>query len=126
MKRGELARAFVGESDVFLQAKGALAAGAVFEIWPGSIPAGRLHRTYVRRLHRAQALNRPSLGFEEAVASLASSGSQELLIGYIDDRERGGHYYQLFLTSDLARVVGCIGVQAISRDDADPDMDLME
>lgn len=111
LDRSELVQAFTVDSEVTLQAKRALVAGATFEIWPGRIPAERLHRTYARRLRRAQGINRPSLGFEEAVENLAANASQDLLIGYIDDRERGGYYYQLFLTPDLTRVVGCIGVK---------------
>lgn len=111
MDRDQLMQAFREETSASSQAKNALAAGADFEVWPGKIPATRLHHTYARRLRISQELNRPSMGFEEAVASLAASGDRELLIGYIDDRKREGYYYQLFLSSDLTRVIGCIGVK---------------
>ncbi|MFE5522522.1 hypothetical protein ACFQ9Q_33105 [Streptomyces virginiae] len=112
MNRDELMQALAVTSAVNVQARAALAAGAAFEIWPRRIPAVRLHHTYSRRLRRLQDLNRPPLGGEEAVANLAASGSEDLLIGYIDDREEGGCFFQLFLSPDLTRVVGCIGLQA--------------
>ncbi|MGW0837334.1 hypothetical protein [Streptomyces prunicolor] len=114
MGRDELVQAFHGESDAESQARSALAAGAEFEIWPSRIPASRLHRTYARRFRISQGLDRPTLGFAETVEILAVSGDRELLIGYIDDRERGGFYYQLFLIPDPVTVVGCIGLKNLS------------
>lgn len=74
VERDELRQAFAVESTVNSQAKSALTAGAPFEILPGRMPAARLHHTYARRLRRLQKLERPSLGFEEAVASLEKIG----------------------------------------------------
>ncbi|WP_327301712.1 hypothetical protein [Streptomyces goshikiensis] len=122
MERDELRQAFTVESTVNSQAKSALAAGAPFEIWPGRMPAARLHHTYARRLRRLQKLERPSLGFEEAVASLAKIGNQELLVGFIDDRKRGGYRFIVFLSADLARVIACIGLIVPSQDVFDADV----
>ncbi|MGW0787179.1 hypothetical protein ACWD04_02745 [Streptomyces sp. NPDC002911] len=122
MERDELRQAFAVESTVNSQAKGALAAGAAFEIWPARMPAARLHHTYARRLRRLQKLERPSLGFEEAVASLAEIGDQELLVGSIDDRKRGGYRFLVFLGTDPVQVIACIGLIVPSRDVSDPDV----
>lgn len=122
VERDELRKAFTVESTVNSQAKSALAAGAPFEIWPTRMPAARLHHTYARRLRRLQKLDRPSLGFEEAVDSLAECGSQDLLVGSIDDRKRGGYCFLVFLSPDLTRVIACIGLIVASRDAFDPDV----
>lgn len=122
MERDELRKAFAVESTVNLQAKNALAAGAPFEIWPGRMPAARLHHTYARRLRRLQKLERPSLGFEEAVISLANIGNQELLVGFIDDRKRGGYRFIVFLSEDLMRVIACIGLVVPLQDSFDADV----
>ncbi|WP_329416828.1 PD-(D/E)XK nuclease family protein [Streptomyces sp. NBC_00704] len=122
MERGELIKAFAVESTVNSQAKSALAAGASFEIWPGRMPAARLHHTYARRLRRLQKLERPSLGFEEAVANLEEIGNQELLVGFIDDRERGEYRFIVFLSADLTRVIACIGLIVPLPEVLDPDV----
>ncbi|MEV6400798.1 hypothetical protein AB0M39_39500 [Streptomyces sp. NPDC051907] len=122
MERDELRQAFAVESTVNSQAESALAAGAPFEIWPGRMPAARLHHTYARRLRRLQKLERPSLGFEEAVASLAKIGNQELLVGFIDDRKRGGYRFIVFLSADLTQVIACIGLVVPSQDVFDADV----
>ncbi|MFB7086643.1 hypothetical protein [Streptomyces sp. NPDC056296] len=122
MERDDLRRAFTVQSTVHSQAESALAAGAPFEIWPGRMAAARLHHTYAQRLRRLQKLERPSLGFEEAVDNLARTGDQELIVGFIDDRKRGGYRFIVFLDADLSRVVACIGLIVPLQNPSDVDV----
>ena len=47
----------------------------------------------------------------EAVEALRAYEGTEVAIGYVGDRPRGGFYFQIFLTPDLARLVACLGVE---------------
>jgi hypothetical protein len=49
-------------------------------------------------------------------------GNQELLVGFIGDRKRGGYRFIVFLSADLSRVIACIGLIVPLQDVFDADV----
>lgn len=100
-----------GSGNIFLLSRSALNAGAAFKVGDHAVPAEHLVSIYSRRERHAHRAGQPSIGFTQAVASLREYGKGEVVIGSIDDRPRGGYYFQLFLSQDLSRIVACLGVK---------------
>ncbi|MEU4357396.1 hypothetical protein [Streptomyces virginiae] len=109
--REELLAAFDSDSEASIEVRSALIAGADFAVWPGLVPSVRLLHICGRRMRRLQKLGKPSLGFPESLANLSEIGERDLLVGYVDDRNRGGYYFQLHLDPCPLKVIGCIGLK---------------
>jgi hypothetical protein len=118
---GELLAAFDFTSEATVRAKDALISGAQFQVWLEPVPAARLLGICRLRMRTLQRRGKPALGAAECLASLAEAGEQGFLVGYVDDRERRGYYYQLYLDPDPLRVIGCIGVNISPGDDTTDD-----
>lgn len=114
----ELLAAWEYGSEVGIQAKNALLSGARFEVWLDPVPAPILRGTLRRRVAATQRRGRPVVGATECLASLAETGERGLLVGYVDDRERAGYYFQLYLDPHPLKVIGCVGVGISPGDDA--------
>ncbi|MGW1779971.1 hypothetical protein ACWCQQ_12610 [Streptomyces sp. NPDC002143] len=113
----ELLAAFESDSEAGLQAKNALLSGARFEIWLKPLPASLLQGNLSRRVRSLHRRGKPVVGVEECLASLAEKGEQGLLVAYVDDRERGGYLYPLYLDPHPLKVVACMGFGSTSEGD---------
>jgi hypothetical protein len=105
----ELLAAFESDSDASIQAKNALLSGAPFEIWLEPQPASRLRGILRGRVRSLQRRGKPVVGVTECLESLAEKGEQGLLVAYVDDRERAGYLFPLYLDPQPLKVVGCMG-----------------
>lgn len=112
MERSHLAQLLAGADEVRLLSRAALAAGVDYKIWPESVATQRLVSIYERRERGIRRSGQPSLGFTVALDALRSYGGAELAIGFVDDRRRGGYYFQLFLEPELSSIVACFGVKS--------------
>jgi hypothetical protein len=79
-------------------------------VWSDNVPAQRVASIYSRRRRATLRAGQESVGFDEAVSDLQGYEGELLKVGFIDDRPRGGFYFQLFLDSDLSRIFACLGV----------------
>ncbi|MFE1906551.1 hypothetical protein ACFW96_23195 [Streptomyces gardneri] len=113
----ELLAAWESGSEVSVQARNALLSGAHFKVWPDPVPAPRLRGILRRRVTATQRRGRPVVGATECLASLAEMGEQGLLMGYVDERERAGHWFQLYLDPHPLKVIGCVKVGMSPGDD---------
>lgn len=111
MERSRLAQLLAGADEVRLLARAALEAGAEYRVWPGGAELQSLVTIYGRRERLTRRLSQPTLGFTEALDSLHAYDGAELAIGFIDDRPRGGYYFQLFLDLECSAVIACLGVK---------------
>lgn len=114
---GELLAAFKSDSEAGTLAQNALRAGAHFDVLLEPIPASRLRGICRGRLGTLQRRGKPTVGATECLASLAEMGERGLLSAYVDDRERAGYYFQLYLDPHPLKVVGCMGVNISPEDD---------
>lgn len=112
MERSQLAQLLAGAGQVRLLSRAALGEGVDYKVWPEGVATQRLVSIYERRERGTRRSGQPSLGFAEALDSLRSYEDTELAIGFIDDRRRGGYYFQLFLNLELSSVVACFGVKS--------------
>jgi len=112
MERSHLARLLAGADEVRLLSRTALGEGADYKVWPEGIATQHLVSIYERRERGTRRSGQASLGFPEALDSLRAYEGTELSIGFIDDRRRGGYYFQLFLNLELSSVVACFGVKS--------------
>ncbi|KUN33679.1 hypothetical protein AQJ30_32745 [Streptomyces longwoodensis] len=71
----------------------------------------RLVGIYGRRERIAQRSGQPSIGFDRALEELRTFSGPELALGFIDDRGRGGFYFQLFFDPATMSVVTCFGIK---------------
>ncbi|WP_215455626.1 hypothetical protein [Streptomyces sp. ATCC 21386] len=110
--------AFVSDSPAGVQAKNALLSGARYEIWLEPLPASMLRGILRRRLRSLQRRGKPVVGVAECLASLAEKGEQGLLVAYVDDRERAGYLFPLYLEPNPLKVVACMGFGTSSEGDA--------
>ncbi|MEU0058482.1 hypothetical protein, partial [Streptomyces sp. NPDC006334] len=113
----ELLAAFESDSEAGIQAKNALLSGARFEIWLEPRPAPMLRGILRRRVRSLERRGKPTVGVTECLASLVQKGEQDLLVAYVDDRERGGYLFPLYLDPHPLRVVACMGFGTTSEGD---------
>lgn len=111
----ELIAAFDSDSPVGIQAKNALISGSPFKIWLKPLPASRLRGILRGRVEGLQRRGKSTFGVSECLASLAEKGEQGLLVAYVDDRERGGYLFPVYLDPQPLKVVGCIGFSSSSE-----------
>ncbi|MGW7433878.1 hypothetical protein ACWGIN_30590 [Streptomyces sp. NPDC054861] len=116
----ELLAAWEPGSEVSAQAKDALLSGAPFQVWTDPVPAPRIRGILRRRVNSTQRRGRSVVGATECLASLAETGERGLLVGYVDDRERAGYWFQLYLDPHPLKVIGCVGVGISPGDDPVP------
>jgi hypothetical protein len=109
--------AFESDSEAGIQAKNALLSGASFEIWLNPLPASLLRGILRRRVRSLQRRRKPVVGVAECLASLAEKGEQGLLVAYVDDRERAGYLFPLYLDPHPLKVVACMGFGTSSEGD---------
>lgn len=107
----ELASRASGESDTWTLCHAALRAGALFEIYEGATDRTRLLSIYRRRWRNAERAGQPSTGFLQALTDMENFNGEALILGYVDNRDRGGYYFQLFLSPDSNCLVACLGVK---------------
>ncbi|MBT2481674.1 hypothetical protein [Streptomyces sp. ISL-94] len=112
MERSRLAQLLAGADEVRLLSRAALGTGVDYKVWPEAVETRRLVSIYERRERGTRRSGQPSLGFAEALDALRAYGGAELAIGFIDDRRRGGYYFQLFLDPEFGSVVACFGVKS--------------
>ena len=112
VSRDDLLAAFELESEAGVAAQNALVSGAHFDLWLDPVPAVRLLGICSARRRNLKRRGKLTVGFTECIATLREMGECGLLVAYVNDRERGGYYFQLFLEADPLKVIGCIGVSA--------------
>ncbi len=112
VERSHLAHILAGADGVRLLSRAALGAGVDYKVWPEGVATQRLISIYERRERGTRRSGQPSFGFAEALDALRAYDGAELAIGFIDDRRRGGYYFQLFLDPELGSVVACFGVKS--------------
>ncbi|MBD0741686.1 hypothetical protein [Streptomyces sp. CBMA152] len=121
VSRDELLAAFELDTEAGVAARNGLISGAHFDLWLDPVPAVRLLGICSVRQRNLQRRGKRTMGFAETIASLRELDEQGLLVAYVNDRERGGYYFQLFLDPDSLKVIGCIGVSTASGDDVTGD-----
>ncbi|WP_139140788.1 hypothetical protein [Streptomyces abyssalis] len=94
----------------------ALASGSPFTVWEETTDTNRVASIYARREKHNRRIQQPSIGFTQAMHALKEFDEEELRIGYVDDRERGGFYFQLFLDAEAIKVIACLGVRPSARE----------
>jgi hypothetical protein len=104
----------LGSAEIPVSAVGALAAGAGCEI-EGPVGMARMRSQFARRERNSRNAGQTSIGFAESVRALEAYDEPSCVIAYIDDRPRGGYFFQLFLTPDLSGVITCFGVKPVHR-----------
>ncbi|MDI5964906.1 hypothetical protein [Streptantibioticus silvisoli] len=104
-----LIAAFDSDSEAGSRAKDAVISGAPFEIWLDPLLGSRLRGILRGRGKSLQRRGKPIIGVAECLASLAEKGERGLLVAYVDDRERAGYLFPLYLDPQPLKVVGCIG-----------------
>ena len=112
LDREILLRLLVETGDAYSACRSALESGVRFEVWENEVPIAALARIYTQRARRMREKSQPNLGASEALAALRSCDMAAVSIGFVDDRPNGGYYFQLFLKTDLSKVVACVGVKA--------------
>ncbi|MCX4589117.1 hypothetical protein OG819_04950 [Streptomyces sp. NBC_01549] len=117
VSRDELLAAFELDTEAGVAARNALISGAHFDLWLDPVPAVEILGICSARKRNLQRRGKQTLGFTETLAILRQMGEQGLLVAYVNDRDRGGYYFQLFLDPDSLKVIGCIGVNTFSGDD---------
>ncbi|MEU6520482.1 hypothetical protein [Streptomyces sp. NPDC046978] len=113
----EMIAAFDSESEASMQAKNALISGAPFEIYLRPQPASMLCGILRGRVRALQRRGKSTVGVAECLASLDEKHEQGLLVAYVDDRERTGYLYPLYLDPQPLEVVGCMGFRYSSEVD---------
>jgi hypothetical protein len=116
VSKDELLAAFELDSEAGVAARDALISGAHFDLWLQPAPAEKILGITLTRRRNLQRRGRPTVGFTETLEALAEMGERGLLVAFVNDRERGGYFFQLFLDPDPLRVIGCIGVSALPAD----------
>ncbi|MER7749524.1 hypothetical protein ABT013_30140 [Streptomyces bacillaris] len=114
---GELLAAFESDSEASIQVKNALLHGARFETWLKPLPASILRGILRRRVRSLQRRGKSVVGATECLASLAEQGEQGLLVAYVDDRERTGYLFPLYLDPHPLKVVAYMGFGPSSEGD---------
>lgn len=104
----------LGEGGVPALARGALQAGADYEVAGAPSRVDVLTSIFARRERTTRRAGQGSIGFADGVRELREHEGEELVLAHIDDRPRGGYYLQVFLTPDLSRIVACFGVERTS------------
>ncbi|WP_143120573.1 hypothetical protein [Actinacidiphila alni] len=112
----ELAASFETDTGVAARAKNAVISGAHFDLWLEPIPAARLLGICRARMAILERRGKPTFGVAECLETLSEMGEQDLLVAYVDDRQRGGRYFRLYLEPDPLKVVACIGVGIAPED----------
>ncbi|WP_159031066.1 hypothetical protein [Streptomyces acidiscabies] len=112
----ELLDAFRFDSEVSGRVKNALLSGAHFDIWFTPVPAVRLLGICRARVRTLRWRGKPTVGVAECLEGLAEMGEKGLLVAYVDDRERAGYYFQLYLDPNPLKVIGCFGVNISPED----------
>lgn len=112
VERSRLIQLLAGEGEVRLLSRSALSFGAPYEVWPEAVSTQRLLAVYERRQRGTRRSGQSSIGFGDALDALRAYGGADLSIGFIDDRNRGGYYFQLFMDTELNTVVACLGVES--------------
>jgi hypothetical protein len=104
-------------------AREALTTGAPTDFWEGTQPTSSTRSLYGRREHTSRRAGQGSVGFEAAVRALCAYRGAVLARAQIDDRSRGGYFFEVFLRPDFGRVVACFGVargRSVPASDAPP------
>ncbi|MGK3205142.1 hypothetical protein [Amycolatopsis sp. MEPSY49] len=91
-------------------AREALAAGAATDVWEKVQPTSTTRTLYGRRENSSRRAGQGSVDFEVALRALGAYPGEVLARAQIDDRSRGGHFFEVFLTPDFGRVIACFGV----------------
>ncbi|GLV94659.1 hypothetical protein Slala04_61130 [Streptomyces lavendulae subsp. lavendulae] len=114
----DLLAAFDVESEASSLARDALLSGAHFDVWLDPLPAARLLGICRSRVRNLQRRGKPTVGAAECISSLAEMGERGILVAYVDDRERAGYYFRLYLDPHPLKVVGCLGVDISPEGDS--------
>ena len=104
-------------------AREAMAAGIPADVWEEAQPASSTRSRYGRREYTSRRAGQCSIGFEPALRALGAYSGELLARAHIDDRARGGYFFEVFLTPDFDRVIACFGVarpKTSSASDAPP------
>ncbi|MGW5741484.1 hypothetical protein [Amycolatopsis sp. NPDC003861] len=99
-------------AEIPLLALDALAAGANCEI-EGPVGVLRMKSLFARRERNSRNAGQHSVGFVDGVRALKAYSGTHCVIAHIDDRPRGGYFFQLFLTPDVSGVITCFGVKPV-------------
>ncbi|GED87079.1 hypothetical protein TNCT6_41640 [Streptomyces sp. 6-11-2] len=104
-------RLLEGVDEVRPLSRAALGAGAEYDIWPEGVLPRRVVPIYERRERVACRSGQPSVGFEEAIDALRVHQGEKIATGFVDGRNRGGYYFQLFLDAGLNRILAVFGIK---------------
>lgn len=91
-------------------AREALAAGTPADVWEKVQPTSSTRSLYGRRENASRRAGQGSVDFEAALRALGAYPGEVLARAQIDDRSRGGYFFEVFLTPDFGRVIACFGV----------------
>ncbi|GAA4921455.1 hypothetical protein LX16_4930 [Stackebrandtia albiflava] len=111
MDRARLSELLVGDHEAYSMAVAALEAGAAFDIWHGGMSPKHLLAILERRERTVRRSRQPTIALPEAISALREYSGAEVFLGFIDDRIRGGYYFQVVLDETSSRVICCAGVK---------------
>ncbi|MEV4535000.1 hypothetical protein AB0J82_14330 [Asanoa sp. NPDC049518] len=110
MERAELISLLADEAPAQRACRAALEGGAIFHVQPGDgIPANELAPSYRVREAHIRKVGIPSVGFAEAVETLAALEERPVLVGSVA-QEASPRSFVVFLAADATAVLACIGV----------------
>ncbi|MGE7388143.1 hypothetical protein ACQKM2_22000 [Streptomyces sp. NPDC004126] len=108
MERDELERLLAGDDAASRAALAALRSGAAYDVWEGTVPAGRPVGVFGHRLQRMRLHGVEPLGLERAL-QLLREHDRPVRRGAIDFTD-GAWYFLLFFTEDASALVACAGI----------------
>jgi hypothetical protein len=90
----------------------------------GRVGTLRMRSLFARRERDSRNAGQLPIWFADSVRALEAYEGLHCVIAYIDDRPRGGYFFQLFLTPDLSEMITCFGVKPVpEKKDAPSDIE---
>ncbi|PUA80510.1 hypothetical protein [Nocardioides currus] len=110
MDRNALIEALQRPDSASQECLSAVAQGAEFEVFEGTVPVAELLTIYQRRRAHVDAVGLAHGGFDQALTVLKTHEVEGARLGQVTDRV-GHRQYQLFLPADHDGVLACLWVR---------------
>lgn len=111
MDRGALITSLQRPDPASQECSSAVARGAEFEVFEGTVAVAELLTIYQRRRAHVDAIGLDHGGFDQALTELEAYEGESARLGKVTDRVAHRHY-QLFLPAAHDGVVACLWVRS--------------